>query len=434
MKSFVASGNGYSDPLLFGGLTVGLFFYLFPVLFIPVGLPLALVAYAIFGLLWARRPIVVPLNAAPFGVAACLLLIATYAGLVTTLRGTNDLTFATQMAKVAILYLGSGFVIGIICVSLRASNAFDILIRAFVICCLIQAGFIAMSIASVQFRISMDSLVLATGNTDYLVSFRVRGFSASGGSALGLNQAIGVLSALYLLTNTKNIKYFYVALAIWIPIFFVARSGFLAGAAFFLLYFLSFKGTHFFVKTVFFRPTGFISTALIVATMAVVLSNFDVFFDAEAKERAEFAARWGLELFLNAQSGRAETESTNALLEMLVIPSEPSFFLFGFGVFDSGAFGYERTDSGYLKTWYSSGIIGVLALYFVLFSALLRTAWLYNSPNFKIYITLVVMTLAVAEIKEPFLYQNYLGRYIFILIGAGTVINWYERRRRSSKP
>ena len=176
MKNYIATKNEYPKPLFIWGLTAGLFFYLFPVLFIPAGLPLVLLAYTIFAVLWVRRPVVVPLSAAPFGVAASLLVIATYAGLVTTLRGTNDLAFATQIAKVAILYLGSGFLIGVICVSFRVSNAFDVLIRAYVICCLIQAAFITVSIFSVQFRIIMDSLVLATGNTDYLISFRVRGF------------------------------------------------------------------------------------------------------------------------------------------------------------------------------------------------------------------------------------------------------------------
>ena len=432
MKNYIATKNEYPKPLFIWGLTAGLFFYLFPVLFIPAGLPLVLLAYTIFAVLWVRRPVVVPLSAAPFGVAASLLVIATYAGLVTTLRGTNDLAFATQIAKVAILYLGSGFLIGVICVSFRVSNAFDVLIRAYVICCLIQAAFITVSIFSVQFRIIMDSLVLATGNTDYLISFRVRGFSASGGAAFGLNQAIGVLSALYLVVNSKNSNYFYVALAIWVPIFFVARTGFFVGAIFILLYFLSFERILIFLKTILLRPVGLAGTIFAAAAMTFVLPNLSEFFDAEAKERIESALRWGLEIFLNSQSGVAETETTNALLKMLVIPHEASFFLFGFGVFDNGAFGYERTDSGYLKTWYSSGIIGVLSLYFVIFYALLQTAWRYNSKNFKIYITLIVITMAVTEIKEPFLYQNYLGRYVFILIGAGAVINWYERRKRTT--
>ncbi len=426
------------SPLLFYGLVLGMFFYLFPVVFVPVGLPLAMVAYLIFAALWATRPTLVPLSALPLGVAAILLILAIYASFVTLHRGMNDLTFAVQMAKVATLYLGSGVLIGIICVSMKASNTFNIIVRAFVICCLIQSAFIAISIISIQFRVVMDYLFTSTGNTNYLVSFRVRGFSASGGPALGLSQAIGVLSSLYMLMSTKKSHYFYIAIAIWIPTFFVARTGFFLGAIFIFVYFLSVKRIGGVFGVLFLRPIGLIGLVLISASLLVILPNLSYFFEPEALERVDFALIWGFELLLNAQTGVAETDTTNAVLNMLVIPEELSYFIFGLGVFDNGAndaFGYARTDSGYLKTWYSSGFIGVLVLYFSLYMALLVTAWRFGVGHFKIYVIIFVMTMAVVEIKEPFLYQNYLARYAFILIGAGAVINWDERRRaRKSRP
>lgn len=423
------------SPLFFYGLVIGMFFYLFPLVFVPVGLPLALGAYLIFAALWATRPNLVPLSALPLGVAAILIILAIYASLVTLLRGMNDLTFAVQMAKVATLYLGSGVLIGILCVSMKASNTFQILVRAFVICCLIQSAFIAISIISIQFRVVMDYLFTSTGNTNYLVSFRVRGFSASGGPALGLNQAIGVLSSLYMLMSTKKNRYFYVALAIWVPTFFVARTGFFFGAIFIFVYFLSVKRISGLLRAVFVRTNGLIGMALISASLVVIFTNLNYFFEPEALERVDFAVRWGFELFLNAQTGAAKTDTTEALLNMLVIPQELSFFMFGFGVFDTGAFGYKRTDSGYLKTWYSSGLLGVIVFYGTVYFSLLHVAWRQNDRHFKIFMIYFVCTMAISEIKEPFLYQNYLGRFVFILIGAGIVINACERRCRvRSKP
>ncbi len=417
---------------MFWALTAGMFFYLFPVVFRPLNIPLALLAYTIFFVLWAVRPIYISINAIPLSVVFTLLFLAVYSALVTMLAGMHDLTFAVQMAKVATLYLGSGVIIGIICVGLRVAEPFDVIIRAFVICCFIQAIFIAISIFSVQFRVVMDALVLATGNTNYLESFRVRGFSASGGPALGLNQALGVLSSFYLFHRTKKGFYLYIAIAITIPTFFVARTGFFLAVIFLIFNFLSINRIKQACRSIFLQPFGFVFFAFSILVLIIVIPNISSFFDYDALGRVEYAIRWGLEIFINAQSGDFESETTSALMEMLVVPSELHFLLFGFGVFDIGAFGYERTDSGYLKTLYASGLIGVLVLYGTLFSTLLLTAIRYRQPSFVVFMTLFFAVLIVVEIKEPFLYQNYAGRFAFILIGAGSVINWKRRTRFNS--
>lgn len=435
MSSQVTDRNENPNSAGFTVLVVALFLYLFPVFFIPAGVNLALLSYILFGLIWAYRPILIPLGAMPFGVASILLWLACYSGMVTLLRGANDFTFAIQIAKVSILYLGSGVVIGVVCVLMRVPNSIDVLIRAFVVCCLVQAVFITASIFSVQFRVVMDSLFVATGNTNYLESFRVRGFSASGGPALGINQAVGVLSALYIFLKTNNGKYFFIALIIWIPTFFVARTGFFVGAAFIFLYFLSAKRTARLVRSFFLRPDGLSGIVVFLGFLLIFSPNLGDFFEPEAFDRIGAAFQWGFELFINAKMGSFETATTNALIEMLVIPSEPSFLLFGLGVFDTGAFGYERTDSGYLKTWYSSGLIGVFIFYSTIYFSLLNVAWKRNDRLFMDFMIIFVSTMFVVEIKEPFLYQNYLGRFVFILVGAGAVINWSESRNRFlSKP
>lgn len=417
-----------SNSLMFWGLVAGLFFYIFPVVFLPLGFPLVVVSYFILGVIWLIRPMKAPIGATPIHVVGVLFFVAAYAALVTTLRGTNDLNFAIQIAKVAILYLGSGVLIGLICIGFRNDEKFNIIIQAFVYCCLIQTVFILLGIVSIQFRVTMDSLIEATGNTNYLVSFRVRGFSASGGGSLGLSQAIGVLSALYLSSALKKSYFFWIAIVTWIPIFFVARTGFFFGAVFILIYFASLNRILHLLRSMFFRPVGIVGISVVLPLMLVVLPSLGGIFEAEALDRVGYALRWGFEIFLNAQAGTVETATTNALMDMLVIPNEPSYFLFGFGVFDTGAFGYERTDSGYLKTWYSSGVIGVIAVYGVLFYSIYSTAVNSNSSGVRNYILIILVVIVLAEVKEPFLYQNYLGRYVFIIIGAGAIINWDKLR------
>ena len=414
------------------GLVAALFFYIFPVTTVTGGIPLALIAYLLLGLLWLRHPIMVPMRALPVGIASTLICLALYAAFATLLLASNNFEFSKQIAKTSILYLGTGVIIGIICIGINPNKAFDIIITAFVICSLIQTFFISLSIASVAFRFVMNSVIDVTGNTNYLESFRVRGFSASGGSALSFIQAIGVLSSLYLLRTTRKSKYAYFALMIWIPILFVGRTGFYLSAIFIILHFANTQSMINFLRSVFLRPISLVVTAVVIASTPHVFQIMPDLFDSEAQDKVKFAVRWGFELFINAQDGEFSTATTDSLLDMLVIPTEPIYFTFGLGVFDSGAFGYERTDSGYLKTMYSSGIIGVLILYGTLYFAFFRVAMDCQSTRLKYYLLTILAAAIILEIKEPYLYQNYFGRYFLLLIGGGSVILWKKRRLRKA--
>lgn len=434
MRRTLKKMDTVSQPCMFLGLVLGMFFYLFPVVLIPLNIPLALISYVIFLALWTVKPLSLSINAVPIYVVLILIVLSFYSAFVTAVNGMNDFTFAIQIAKVTTLYLGSGIIIGVICVGMRVKSPINVILRAFVVCCVIQSIFISISIFSVQFRLVMNEIILANGNTNYLESFRVRGFSASGGPALSLNQALGVLSSLYLLSQSGKSRYLYIAFFILIPIFFVARTGFYLGVLFILFYFLNINRIRQLFCSIFLKPVGILSFMLVGIVLVVGFQNVGVILDEEAISRLDDAFSWGLEIFFNAQAGSLESETTNALFDMLVVPDELRFLLFGFGVFDIGAFGYERTDSGYLKTLYSSGLIGVCVLYGTLFSALLFSAIRYRQRSFIFYVAIVVLVFVLVEIKEPFLYQNYASRFAFILIGACAVINWSLRTRYASFP
>ena len=114
---------------------------------------------------------------------------------------------------------------------------------------------------------------------------------------------------------------------------------------------------------------------------------------------------------------------------MLYLPDDPVHLLFGIGFFEGLGNIYPRTDSGYLKTILSIGVpLGIL-LYAVIIFMFFRV----NRVSSK-YFWLVVSVSGVmllVEVKEPFLYQNFAARMIFLLSGAAMFI--LAKRRALAK-
>jgi hypothetical protein len=125
---------------------------------------------------------------------------------------------------------------------------------------------------------------------------------------------------------------------------------------------------------------------------------------------------YAFEFFYSIESGSTSTASTDDLKSMLYIPENPFHFLFGIGFFDGFNSLYERTDSGYLKTLLSFGFIIGLFFYLIMFSLLFLPGFVYK--ELMVFLVPVFLFLLLAEIKEPFLYQNYLSRVIMLLAGA----------------
>jgi hypothetical protein len=185
--------------------------------------------------------------------------------------------------------------------------------------------------------------------------------------------------------------------------FFIARTGLMIGLFFIALWLLAdirkFKSSFF----IFFSSIIFFLT----------------WFYFEYNEQISRVLPFALELFYNFFSGSgASTGSTNELLEMLYFPDNGYYFIFGFGCFEGCSF--YRSDSGYFKSISAVGIFFSLILYFGLFYLLF--VWFKRFiPNGAYFWGVLILVLFVFEIKEPFLYQNYLSRALVFVLSMAFV-------------
>ncbi|EIW89365.1 hypothetical protein AGRI_04667 [Alishewanella agri BL06] len=253
-------------------------------------------------------------------------------------------------------------------------------------------------------------------NIDYLnVDWRLRGIAAAGGASLSIFLAFSVMCAI--ICNKAKLLSSSICLAYIVVIifaqFFVARTGLILSLVMFSYWLIA--------ELLRFR-TGFYLVLIILCF--VLISSFSAFYN-ELSSILPFA----LELFYNFFSGEGfETGSTNDLFEMLVFPEHPAYLLFGFGCFENCQF--YRSDSGYLKSISAVGIILSVVIYFLFFYFLFfKVSRLIFFGKF--YWNLFLILLFLSEVKEPFIYQNYLGRVIILLVCFYYVNQFLTRERHA---
>ena len=125
---------------------------------------------------------------------------------------------------------------------------------------------------------------------------------------------------------------------------------------------------------------------------------------------------WAFEWVDGIYGKKLDSSSADDLKTMLYLPDDPFHLIFGIGFFEGKSEIYPRTDSGYLKTILSIGVVFSLLLYLTLIYLFTKT--INISREFKILIYPILIFLIIVEIKEPFIYQNFMGRIIMLLIGA----------------
>jgi hypothetical protein len=273
---------------------------------------------------------------------------------------------------------------------------------------LINSVVVLVSFFNSDFRLFLEELLFQnkTSNIDYMaVDWRLRGFAAAGGASLSLFTAFCIVAGI-VCNKMKLLSSNFVLLCSIVMLasqFFIARTGLMIGLFFIALWLLAdirkFKSSFF----IFFSSIIFFLT----------------WFYFEYNEQISRVLPFALELFYNFFSGSgASTGSTNELLEMLYFPDNGYYFIFGFGCFEGCSF--YRSDSGYFKSISAVGIFFSLILYFGLFYLLF--VWFKRFiPNGAYFWGVLILVLFVFEIKEPFLYQNYLSRALVFVLSMAFV-------------
>ncbi len=268
----------------------------------------------------------------------------------------------------------------------------------------------------------LESILLnsQTANINYATHpFRLRGLSAAGGAALSVINAFGIILFLFLVKN-KNVNGSIALLCSLVIVFaniFTGRTGLM-----FSLLFIAVLASILAVRSARYFFSGSIK---IMPFYTICILFVGVIYAAQF-EFSSPVFRWAFEWFDGLRHGKLDTSSSDHLMSMMFLPDNPLHLLFGIGFFEGVGQLYPRTDSGYLKTILSVGLLMSVVLYsFILF------LFLQLGKVSKKYLWLVIPILGfvlIVEVKEPFLYQNYTSRVIFLLSGVALFI--LDRRHK----
>ncbi|MBC7488666.1 MAG: hypothetical protein H7240_00150 [Glaciimonas sp.] len=340
----------------------------------------------------------------------------------------------------ATLYDNNGSYFFSICISIIVSNVFgwmlasylvksgtnnnDLIDQLLIICAMvavINASVVLVEYALPEIKSVIESYLLQVvdSNTNYADhSFNLRGLAGGGGAALSVFNAIAILFLIYLVGNKKIAASFALLSAVVITCsnILTGRTGLILSLLFTLLLLV--------VILIKDLKSGFIGGMRIITNVIFVLILLSLLDKYELdQEAAEWAFEWADGLVL----GKFESASSEDLKTMLFLPDNFMDLIFGVGFFEGFGKIYPRSDSGYIKTILSIGIL----LSILLYSAIIFIYFQINKVSSK-YFWLVVAISSVMlfiEIKEPFLYQNYAARSMFLLSGAAMFV---LRKRRTS--
>ncbi|UJF23143.1 hypothetical protein [Shewanella sp. OMA3-2] len=267
----------------------------------------------------------------------------------------------------------------------------------------LNAMIVIFSFLIPDFRVFLESYLYQNinSNIDYeSVDWRLRGLAAAGGASTSVFMAFCMVLGL-IASRAKYIiptKALCFSLIILVSQMFIARTGLMLGMFFIFFWFA--------IEFFKFKPKFVIFSFLLL----MILFGCFYYFENEIQRILPFA----FEVFYNLMSGDgASSESTKELMSMLTFPDRVQYLTLGFGCFE-GCLLY-RSDSGYLKTLAAIGLPLTMLVYLFLFFVLY--SWLpkripYGSYFWKV----MILFIFIIEIKEPFLYQNYLSRALIFLV------------------
>lgn len=255
--------------------------------------------------------------------------------------------------------------------------------------------------------------VLAQGDSNINYTdhpFRLRGISSGGGAALSAFNAYSTF-LLFFSTNQKNIKplpSLIIAATLTMACIFLGRTGLIISIVFLIFIFYTIIKNKFLITSL-----SLIASILLVA--GLFYDDLENYF-SEQSEVIGWAFEWVDVLTTDNKS----TASTDDLITMLFVPDDVYELFFGVGHFEALGSSFRRTDSGYLKTLMALGLFLTIFLYSHIIQLTLKTTNIGIPRRIPVYIIILFFLI---EIKEPFLYQNYASRALFLLIG----FSWFQK-------
>lgn len=358
-------------------------------------------------------------------VATFFALFALYSAVMAELYGNNPMYFVNICISVTVSIVFSWFFAEL----LTKSNIRNAYLVFFIVTLIVWAIFANSLIIVLEYLIpplktGIEALLYldATSNINYADhAFRFRGLASAGGASLSIVNALGILliAFLFLYGKISGPLGILLALIMVVSNIFTGRTGLIFGIAFFAVLLGLVLAR--LMKSGF---KGFAGALLLLVSFALFMQyalNFQL--DPEV-------ALWAFEWVDGLMSGEVSSSSSDDLGTMLFLPDDVTHLFLGTGFFEGDGRLYPRSDSGYVKSILTLGLIGSLLLYGLIAGMLLKLRKV--DKRFSWLVGPVLVFMFIVEIKEPFLYQNFAARVVFLLSGAAMLLLSQQRNERNS--
>lgn len=339
-------------------------------------------------------------------ISSFLIVISLMTLIIPLFHQTYDFSFSKYFITALVIYLPLTFYY-IYIFKNKLDLDFNRILKYLFIISLIQSIFILLNWYVPSFKVLIVNLL--TFHFDALNYYRATGISYGTGDGLSFIQAIGFMSGYYLLFQEKrkyclNIIYLFI---IFISMIFVGRTGIILAILFVGIYTLyKFKDS---------------AVYLIKLLMLFVFFSFIFILLVQyfAPEKMTKMLHWAFEFYFSyVESGKIETSSTNALLNMFFLPNSEISLFFGDGYYMNPYaknMNYIHSDSGYIRTIFFGGFLtmSIIIFYFIYLIIFLKK--LTNKEEF-IFILLLFLIYFIGHLKVPMLYYGTNVKILFILI------------------
>jgi hypothetical protein len=353
-------------------------------------------------------------------LAGFFVFLGLYHSLVGMLVGTESFTFLRVMLSLP-LYIAFGFLFRRLFIPVHASQQEATLrmLRVYVYCIFANSALLLLEYFVPQLKETVESVLIreVNANIDYASHpFRLRGLSAAGGAALSVANALGLWLCLALVLRgvIGQVQGYTMAVVIAASNIFVGRTGLAISVVFLIIHLLTLMSSRVGIKRLVAYGTLFSIGMFILSQL-----HWD---------RAVTA--WAFAPLIGLAADPSDSYELHVLRTMLFLPDEPVQLLFGVGYFIGRNVLQAPTDSGYVKTVLAVG----LPLACLLYGSILVAAYRVIKSSSLAYVLLPIFLIGlVVEVKEPFMYQNIVGRLVFMLIGIHLAHGLFKRRLTSGQ-
>lgn len=357
-------------------------------------------------------------------LAVPLAAFVLYNSMVSLAGYQGPVTMFTQLAIKMMFYVAVGFVLAMYLGEFQLSEeqVTELLLRLVLYVVIINSALALVFFLNQELRTLAESFLYSdeSMNINYeLNTRRMRGLASSGGAALSVFHALGIiLSAwLYLSGRIGILLFAFSSVLIACSMLVIGRSGIvLLVVSFPLLVVLGYVNST--------SPNRLKTVALVLLILMAILSLPLLAWMILPRSMFEYAIG-----FLYGGIEGVKEEGTLAIIASFYqFPQNISELLMGVGNY-SGAFAADTSaDPGYMKTITALGI--PLAVVFYMLAAIFSVVLVFArdcSYFIRGIMILMVFAVLVVELKEPFLLQNYTGRLFWLLFGCAA---FYWRPRR----